>query len=71
MHDLVFHGGGGFQYYDVYNMPLWLRRFHIRKINEYNEKQKEEIEKQKQSPKSNNKVHGPNIKPSSIYNFKK
>ena len=35
MHDLVYHGGGGFIHSEVYNMPTWLRRFHIQKINEH------------------------------------
>ena len=74
MHDLVFHGGGGFQYYDVYNMPIWLRSFHIQKISEHNKKQNEEMEKAKKGQTPNrNSVMGPNINPnpSSIYNFKK
>ena len=72
IHDLVFHGGGGFQYYEVYNMPVWLRRFHTQKISEYNKKQNEEMKKaQRGSTPSKNSVHGPNIKPSSTYNFKK
>ena len=70
MHDLVFHGGGGFQYYDVYNMPIWLRSFHIQKISEHNKKQNEEMEKAKKGSTPNkNKIQGPNINPSSTYNF--
>ena len=69
VHDLVFHGGGGFQYYDVYNMPIWLRRFHTQKISEYNKKQNEEIEKSKKGQNMDKKIQGPNINPSSTYNF--
>ena len=72
VHDLVFHGGGGFQYYDVYNMPVWLRGFHINKVNEFNKEQNEKMEKAKKQNTPNNSVMGPNIgKPSSTYNFKK
>ena len=73
MHDLVFHGGGGFQHSSVYNMPIWLRRFHIQKINEYNKEENERMEKAKKGSPLNKdtKIHGPNINPSSIYNFKK
>jgi hypothetical protein len=74
VHDLVFHGGGGFQYYDVYNMPIWLRRFHIRKISEHNKEHNEEMERAKKNKSSNqNNAMGPNINPnpSSTYNFKK
>jgi len=45
IHDLVYHGGGGFIWSEVYEMPIMTRRFHIRKINDFNEKQKEEFEK--------------------------
>jgi len=72
IHDLVYHGGGGFIHSDVYNMPIWLRRFHISKINDWLAKQKEEGEKaQKQNSPSSGKPQGPNINPSSTYSFKK
>jgi hypothetical protein len=69
MHDLVYHGGGGFIHSEIYNMPVWMRRFHIQKINEYNKNQQEEIEKAKGKTKSSKKPMGPNISPSSTYNF--
>ena len=70
IHDLVYHGGGGFLHSEVYNMPIWMRKFHIQKINEHNEEQNKKIEKAKrgQNPDSN-KVQGPNIPPSSTYNY--
>ena len=72
MHDLVFHGGGGFQYYDVYNMPIWLRRFHTQKISEYNKNQNEKLEKAKKNQQfDKNQITGPNINPSSTYSVKK
>ena len=73
VHDLVFHGGGGFQYYDVYNMPIWLRSFHIKKISEFNKKENEKLEKSQNPQTHQNQPMGPNINPnpSSIYNFKK
>jgi hypothetical protein len=72
VHDLVFHGGGGFQYYDVYNMPIWLRTFHSQKISDFNKKQNDENEKaQKRASSNSNQVQRPNINPSSVYNFKK
>ena len=70
VHDLVFHGGGGFQYTEVYNMPIWLRKFHTNKISEYNQEQIDEIEKaQKRSSPDKNQIHGPNVSPSNTYNF--
>jgi len=70
IHDLVYHGGGGFIHSEIYNMPIWMRRYHIEKINEHNKKQNEEMKKQRgQNAPSNKKVTGPNITPSSTYNF--
>tara|TARA_Y100001938_G_scaffold112188_1_gene153641 strand:- start:365 stop:565 length:201 start_codon:yes stop_codon:yes gene_type:complete len=66
----VYHGGGGFIHSEVYNMPIWMRKYHIQKVNEFNKKQNEEIDKAKKgnSPQSN-RLTGPNINPSSTYNF--
>tara|TARA_R110001592_G_C12832323_1_gene720053 strand:+ start:338 stop:493 length:156 start_codon:yes stop_codon:yes gene_type:complete len=51
-------------------MPIWMRRYHIQKINEHNEKQQELIDKQNgKSNVGDGKVKGPNITPSSTYNF--
>ena len=71
IHDLVYHGGGGFIHSEIYNMPIWMRRYHIQKINEYNKKQNEKIEEAKKgnSSSTSNGPVGPNINPSSTYNF--
>ena len=51
-------------------MPIWMRRYHIQKINEFNKKQKEELEKStKGKTAPSNRPTGPNINPSSTYNF--
>jgi hypothetical protein len=66
----VYHGGGGFIHSEIYNMPIWMRRFHIEKINEHIKKQNEAQEKaQKGQSAPSNRPVGPNIKPSSVYNF--
>jgi hypothetical protein len=71
IHDLVYHGGGGFIHSEIYNMPVWLRRFHITKINEHVEKQNKEQRKAQGNEQvgDDKKVLGPNINPSSTYNF--
>ena len=45
VHELTYHGGGGFTYSEVYNMPIYLRRFSLKKINDYL-KEKQEAEKE-------------------------
>lgn len=52
-------------------MPIWMRRFHIQKINEFNKKQQEAREKQARQQSNTDSIARPNIKPSSVYNFKK
>ena len=70
IHDLVYHGGGGFIHSEIYNMPIWLRRFHINKISEWNKEQNEEAE-QARKGKNKNELQKPNITPAEYFNFKK
>lgn len=39
IHEIVFHGQGGYDWETVYNMPIWLRKFTYNKLREYYEKQ--------------------------------
>ena len=41
VHDLVYHGGGGFIWSEVWDMPISNRRYHIHKINEFLKKKAE------------------------------
>ena len=68
----MYHGGGGFKHEEVYNMPTWMRKFHIKKIQQYLDSQEEQNKKQRQMSQSDSKqVVGPSINQSSTYNFKK
>jgi hypothetical protein len=35
IHEIVFHGQGGYEYDTIYNMPIWLRKFTFNKIKEW------------------------------------
>ena len=52
-------------------MPIWMRKFHIKKINSFLEKQDEEVRKQQGNEQmgDDKQVHKPNISPSSTFNF--
>jgi hypothetical protein len=39
IHEIVFHGNGGYDWNTVYNMPIWLRTFTFYKLREYYENQ--------------------------------
>ena len=45
IHEIVFHGKGGYDWHTVYNMPRWLRQFTFNKIDEFYKKEHEEYEK--------------------------
>lgn len=45
IHEIVFHGKGGYDYDTVYNMPIWLRNFTFQKLQEHYEKEKAEYDK--------------------------
>ena len=45
IHDLVYHGGGGFIYSEVWMMPVMTRKLHIRKINKFLQDRAEAEEK--------------------------
>ena len=34
IHEIVFHGKGGYDFHTVYNMPIWLRNFTFKKLEE-------------------------------------
>lgn len=39
LHEIVFHGNGGYDWGTVYNMPIWLRNFTFNQIKEFKEAQ--------------------------------
>jgi hypothetical protein len=45
--NLVWHGAGRWSWHDLYNMPVYLRRFWIRKINQIYEEANQRAEQQK------------------------
>ena len=45
IHEMVFHGKGGYDWETIYNMPRWLRQFTFNQINEYYKKESEAYEK--------------------------
>ena len=53
IHEICFHGQGGYNWHTVYDMPIWLRRFTFNKLQEYYKKQEEQIETSKNGGKTN------------------
>lgn len=44
IHQIVFHGKGGYDWETVYNMPIWLRQFTFGEIQKYYDKEKQAYE---------------------------
>jgi len=49
IHQIVFHGKGGYNWHTIYNMPIWLRKFTFKQIRDYYDEEKNSIENQNKS----------------------
>lgn len=47
IHEIVFHGNGGYSWQEVYDMPIWLRKFTFNKIKDWHEKKNDTQQKEK------------------------
>jgi hypothetical protein len=65
IHEIVFHGKGGYDWNTIYNMPVWLRRFTFEKIKEHYDREREAMEKQQGTLTNDNPgdIARPNIAP--------
>jgi len=45
IHEIVFHGKGGYDWNTIYNMPIWLRKFTFYEINNYYKQEQESYKK--------------------------
>ena len=68
IHEIVFHGNGGYDWDTIYNMPIWLRNFTFKKIEEWYEKQNESQNKANNQLKNTKEIARPNINPANVYN---
>ena len=62
IHEIVFHGKGGYDYHTIYNMPIWLRNFTFQKINEFYEKEAEATKKASRGTTPSSMPKGPAIR---------
>tara|TARA_R110001599_G_scaffold236949_1_gene436325 strand:- start:1107 stop:1442 length:336 start_codon:yes stop_codon:yes gene_type:complete len=66
IHEICFHGKGGYQWVEVYNMPIWLRKFTYKKIQDFHKDQNEQSNSQNNKGEktlvdSTGKVNTPNF----------
>jgi hypothetical protein len=72
IHEIVFHGKGGYDWETVYNMPIWLRKFTFNKMKEFYDKKQEAADKQNNQLTNNSgkELARPNIPQANTYNAK-
>jgi len=63
IHEIVFHGKGGYDYDTLYNMPIWLRNFTYKKIKEFYENQNQEKKKAEESWTNKTGIPQPPVAP--------
>ena len=68
IHEIVFHGKGGYDWHTLYDMPIWLRNFTFKKIEEHYKKEQESYDKNSNTLKNTKEISRPDIKPSNVYN---
>ena len=44
IHEIVFHGKGGYSYETVYNLPIWLRKYTFSEIQKFYQEESEASE---------------------------
>ena len=54
IHNIVFHGNGGYDFGTVYNMPIWLRKFTFKQIDDYNTEANKKLQKAQKGKGSKN-----------------
>lgn len=57
IHEICFYGQGGYSWTEVYDMPLWLRKFVYQKIKNHYDKQSEQAKQAKQKPNTQNLIN--------------
>lgn len=58
IHQIVFHGKGGYDWGTVYNMPIWLRKYTFSLIRDHYDEEKKNVESANQPKGQQNLVDG-------------
>jgi hypothetical protein len=53
IHQIVFHGKGGYNFQSVYNLPIWLRKYIYKEITDHYAEEKKQYENVKGGGKGN------------------
>ena len=59
--DMLWIGEGRWTWNDIYHMPLFLRKFYVKKLNSIHEKQKTAEKQRKKKPNPKDKIAKPPV----------
>lgn len=62
IHEIVFHGKGGYDFMTVYNLPIWLRHYIYSEITKYYKQEAAAIDKAKGGQEITKGPKGPAIR---------
>jgi len=62
IHEIIFHGNGGYDWHTIYNMPIWLRKFTFSTIQDYYKKENQKIKDAQNQNKGKKTAIGPDGK---------
>ena len=48
LHSIIFHSKGSYDFYTIYNLPIWLRKFVFSEIDKFYKDEKQAYEKAKE-----------------------
>ena len=51
IHQIVFHGKGGYDFQSIYNLPIWLRKYIYKEITDFYSEEKKNLENAKSGGK--------------------
>lgn len=57
IHQIVFHGKGGYDYDTIYNMPIWLRKFTYHELKKFYDAESEAKQSSAKSANQSNLVN--------------
>jgi hypothetical protein len=67
IHEIVFHGKGGYDWNTVYSFPVWLRKFTFSQIDGYYAKLNESTSESKNSSQTTTTITPPQFKKKTNY----
>jgi len=62
IHQIIFHGKGGYDFYTVYNMPIWLRKYTYNEIKKFYDDEKQSHENASKGGKGSKNLVNPDGK---------